>query len=528
VDKSTVFFGDELPASTASDMVRRGQALRLVRGVFTNNVLTPPEETVKREWLKIVGHLFPDAVITDRSAQRIAPIDGELFLAHPHRDREIELPGLRVRARRGAGPLPDDTALPGGLHVASRARGLVENAEPTRGRGRSPRRLTHQELGLWVDQLCRQYGETALNTLRDQARALAPTVGVRDQSFSVLDSLIGAALGTSDAPNLPRALDARRRGEPYDSERVERFDRLVEALREAPPQSIDEPAEDGFLPFYEAYFSNFIEGTEFTPKEAEAIVFDGERPTDRPEDAHDIVGTYQIVSDRTEMSRMATTPEEFFDILRQRHAAIMEGRPEHHPGSFKTKANRAGTTVFVAPDLVMGTLREGFQRLVDLDTAWERAVLSMFLVSEVHPFADGNGRVARIAMNAELVAAHQSRMIIPTVFREDYLGALRRLSRQDDPSVLIKALRYAQEWTSRIDFTDLESAKEQMAATHAFDNDEGVHLLLPSKRLFDEPSPIEIDEHSEPSDSSDAQVRGYVRENGTKVRPHRRQPRRAG
>jgi Fic family protein len=182
----------------------------------------------------------------------------------------------------------------------------------------------------------------------------------------------------------------------------------------------------------------------------------------------------------------------------------------------------------VAPDLVTGTLREGFQRLVDLDTAWERAVLSMFLVSEVHPFADGNGRVARIAMNAELVAAHQSRMIIPTVFREDYLGALRRLSRQDDPSVLIKALRYAQEWTSRIDFTDLESAKEQMAATHAFDNDEGVHLLLPSKRLFDKPTPIEIDEHSEPSDSSEAHVRGYVRGDGTRVRPHRRQPRRAG
>ena len=29
----------------------------------------------------------------------------------------------------------------------------------------------------------------------------------------------------------------------------------------------------------------------------------------------------------------------------------------------------------------------------------------MFLVSEVHPFADGNGRAARIMMNAELVAA---------------------------------------------------------------------------------------------------------------------------
>jgi prophage maintenance system killer protein len=45
---------------------------------------------------------------------------------------------------------------------------------------------------------------------------------------------------------------------------------------------------------------------------------------------------------------------------------------------------------------------EGYQRLADLDTAWERSVLAMFVVSEVHPFDDGNGRVARIMMNAEL------------------------------------------------------------------------------------------------------------------------------
>jgi Fic family protein len=48
----------------------------------------------------------------------------------------------------------------------------------------------------------------------------------------------------------------------------------------------------------------------------------------------------------------------------------------------------------------------------------------MFLVAEVHPFADGNGRVARIMMNAELVAARESRIIVPTVFRNNYLMAL--------------------------------------------------------------------------------------------------------
>lgn len=46
----------------------------------------------------------------------------------------------------------------------------------------------------------------------------------------------------------------------------------------------------------------------------------------------------------------------------------------------------------------------------------------MFMISEVHPFNDGNGRVARVMMNAELVRADQSRIIVPTVFREDYTG----------------------------------------------------------------------------------------------------------
>ena len=45
------------------------------------------------------------------------------------------------------------------------------------------------------------------------------------------------------------------------------------------------------------------------------------------------------------------------------------------------------------------------------------------MISEVHPFNDGNGRIARVMMNAELVRADQSRIIVPTVFREDYILA---------------------------------------------------------------------------------------------------------
>lgn len=50
----------------------------------------------------------------------------------------------------------------------------------------------------------------------------------------------------------------------------------------------------------------------------------------------------------------------------------------------------------------------------------ENALFILFMVSELHPFSDGNGRISRIMMNAELVHADESKIIIPTVFREDF------------------------------------------------------------------------------------------------------------
>jgi hypothetical protein len=155
----------------------------------------------------------------------------------------------------------------------------------------------------------------------------------------------------------------------------------------------------------------------------------------------------------------------------------MVGRPDRRPGKFKEIANQAGSTLFVAPDLVNGTLREGFARLDNLDSGFERAVYAMFLIAEIHPFDDGNGRAARVMMNAELSHYNENRIIVPTVFRTNYLNGLRRLSRDDDPSILIKALRYAHDFTNSVDFADFDASIEQLAAVNAFEDPEsGVHL----------------------------------------------------
>ncbi len=37
----------------------------------------------------------------------------------------------------------------------------------------------------------------------------------------------------------------------------------------------------------------------------------------------------------------------------------------------------------------------------DVDAGFPRALLAMFVVAEVHPFNDGNGRLARLVISAQ-------------------------------------------------------------------------------------------------------------------------------
>ncbi|KAF0128004.1 MAG: filamentation induced by cAMP protein Fic [Xanthobacteraceae bacterium] len=131
-------------------------------------------------------------------------------------------------------------------------------------------------------------------------------------------------------------------------------------LRDHPPIARLAPARGtdatATLSFLEAYFSSFIEGTEFAVEEAADIVFRGVIPNERPEDAHDVLGTWRIVSDAEEMYRTPHDGATLVRLLKARHSAIMEIRPDKRPGEFKLADNRAGSTVFVAPDLVAGTL----------------------------------------------------------------------------------------------------------------------------------------------------------------------------
>lgn len=96
----------------------------------------------------------------------------------------------------------------------------------------------------------------------------------------------------------------------------------------------------------------------------------------------------------------------------------------------------------------------------------------MFIVTEVHPFVDGNGRTVRLAMNAVLTAAGQCRVIVPTVYREDYLLPLEALSSNSEPRPFVRAMACIQDWSAAFDYQQpRQRLQEQLAACNAFQED---------------------------------------------------------
>ena len=466
---------------------RDGTVRKISSRVYTKNLTDEPARIVRRNLWPLVAGLVPGALIADRTAIEYRPSsDGSIFVVSDHK-RDIELPGLTIRPRKG--PLPLETDLPyiGNLRVSCQGRAYLDNLVPSRRRdGRESRTLRRDEMELRLDDIARRRGDAELNRIRDEARRIAPLLG-REAEFAALDLLIGTLQGSRKSFLTSDRANARRGGEAFDPERIELFEalhgellRTAPVIRQVPART---PGARSTLDFFDAYFSNFIEGTEFEVDEAEAMVFENVIPENRPADAHDVLGTWKIIADPMEMERTPNTAEQLVELLKSRHAVLMAGRPEIYPGELKRQGNRAGGTIFVAPDQVLGTLTRGFELYRSLTPGFARAAFMKFLISEVHPFADGNGRIARIMMNAELAAAGEERIVIPTIYRGDYLTALKALSQGRNPSALVRTLDFAQRWVVSIPWENIKDTRTALERGDAFLDSltadrEGIRLKL--------------------------------------------------
>jgi len=456
--------------SRLSRLTSSGRAIRLAAGVYAIGATLSPDEVSRRHRLAIIAHFWPDAVVCAVSALNGgAPHEGTIYIATSGRQTPLTLPDCVVRPIPGPGPLPGDTPLPEGLSMSGPARALVENVSML---GRPARqRAGTRAVEDRIDSYARSGGPSRLRSILDQLDAI---VGHLDPAaVNAVRGRIVAALGTNEgvSPVSP-LLAARLAGVPYDASRLALIEDLVRNLLNRPPTPMPALASTShweWLAFFEAYFSNFIEGTEFTVADARSIAVDGVPFSSRPEDAHDVLATYRLASDPADRTTTPRTGDELIDLLRARHQTLMAARPDKHPGTFKERPNYAGGYEFVSPGLVAGTLIRGFDTLQQIREPLGRAIGIMALVTECHPFDDGNGRVVRLAANAELSAAGEVRIVIPTVYRNNYLAGLNAFSNGTGGGTpLIAVLEFAQRWTAAIDWEDYAACSELLERCNAF------------------------------------------------------------
>lgn len=460
------FSSSDQEAKRLSALCRKGRLRRIRQGVYTDG---PPESDgslINSRWHEVVAYLYPDAIAAYRTAYELKPVDGfVVIVANIKKPAVIKIGWyLRISVQPGDPSIGHQQFLPE-LSRSNVPRFLLENLTPSRDTAAFAKSFGAGWVEEYLAKELQKRGETELNAIRDQARELSSSLGLESQ-YTQLDKIIGALLSSRPVDSLTNQLAiATAKHEPYDTFRLQRFEELAEYLSRFSFPHCDyqfSSASWRNLSFFESYFSNFIEGTEFLIEEAEEIVFKKQTVNQRHQDSHDVLALYELTHDYQEMITTPQTPDELLSLLQMRHQLMMAERPDKRPGQFKEKNNQAGDTLFVEPQLLEGTLTQAFEYYLSLPKGLSRAIYMQFMISECHPFDDGNGRLSRLMMNAELTEANSYKIIVPTVHRDSYHNGLRQATREGKFRTLCKVFYQLQCYTASVNWQDYGEALEKI------------------------------------------------------------------
>jgi hypothetical protein len=468
---------------------RKGELRRLAPKVYVDADLGDPDSAIRSQLLPLLEFLYPAHVLAFRNALSLQPDRDHIYLISSIKSaRKQVLGSLTIHILPGNTNTGIEPCLPG-LQRMTEARVLLESEAGQKNRRGREKFLREEEIEAVLLKRLRLAKEHGLNNLRDEARSYAASFGM-EQAYARLSEKISALLATGPASDILRSAEgfAHAACEPIDGACLERCEQFADYLTTQtfnPLPFIYEQSAWRNISFFESYFSNYIEGTEMTIHEAEQVVFDHIDISLRTADSHDVRGCYDICSDFEEMSFVPSNPKSFLDTLKNRHKILLHGRPEIHPGVFKHRNNQAGGTLFVEPDCVEGTLVRGFEIYKSLEGAFPRALFMHFLVTDVHPMQDGNGRLARIMMNAELAADNQQKILILNVVRDDYLNGQRHATHRSNFRTITKVMYQLHHYCHSLPATLYDALLEQLERDGAFRfPDDGITTFNAVRRQY--------------------------------------------
>lgn len=175
-----------------------------------------------------------------------------------------------------------------------------------------------------------------------------------------------------------------------------------------------------------AYTSNAIEGNTLTRQETELAIEEnltsGSKPINDYLEAINHAKAFEFI---LRASKQHVKIDESFVL--QIHKIILSGIDDSNAGFYRSVRVRisGSQTVLPNPIKVPDLMKEFGQWLIQKDNdILIKAIEAHYRLVTIHPFTDGNGRTARLLLNAILLQNGYAPIIIRTIDRKRYLTAL--------------------------------------------------------------------------------------------------------
>jgi len=209
----------------------------------------------------------------------------------------------------------------------------------------------------------------------------------------------------------------------------------LNSFRPFPPAVIKQLKE--YYKISLTYTSNAIEGNSLTESETKVVIEDGLTIGGKPLRDHlEALGhalAYDFIYDLA--GRKKEISEE--DILKMHHL-FYEKIDEDNAGIYrKVQVFVSGTDhVFPSPQSVPALMQDFIKQIPGKIKMLHPIEFAAWLHNEfvnIHPFVDGNGRVARLLMNLALLQSGYVITIIPPVIRSNYIETIKVCQKSGNP-----------------------------------------------------------------------------------------------
>lgn len=190
------------------------------------------------------------------------------------------------------------------------------------------------------------------------------------------------------------------------------------------------------------YASNALEGNSLTISETKVVIEDGLTIAGKPlKDHYEATGHSDAFDHMYALATGKTITEE---DVKKLHALFYHRIDEKNAGVYRTvQAIITGSQYpLPTPDVVPGKMQELMKHMTALKEDNHPVVFAAKLHKEfvfIHPFVDGNGRVARLLMNVALMQAGYIIAIVPPLRRADYINALEKAHKDETDFITLIA-----------------------------------------------------------------------------------------